>query len=245
MTAPSPIDLAEIEARAKRQVGLKLHGEWLRGSTGAEKITWPNPMPLGGFAVIATAEAIDDEWVGGKPWLCWAENDGEAIRITHTAWLRQPDDPKAQMIQPEEVLALLARLRASEEEKNEDGDNASWTILAVVGNRIDERWRDEFREWYKPSEWLGLHRAVASFVAMKFEARLSQAVQEAVERERERILASDTFHEAIKAAFLEGGNCALEDFNLGTTPEKVETATQDYIRVALPNIAAAIRSKGE
>jgi len=43
-------------------------------------------------------------------------------------------------------------------------DNAAHVILHMV---LDEVQCDEFLTWYKPQEWIGMHRAVATFIRIK------------------------------------------------------------------------------
>jgi hypothetical protein len=47
---------------------------------------------------------------------------------------------------------------------HEATENAAHVILHMV---LEENDCDEFLTWYKPDEWLGRHRAVATFIRIK------------------------------------------------------------------------------
>jgi len=51
-------------------------------------------------------------------------------------------------------------------------ENAAMVILATV---VTDQERDEFLAWYKPEQWLGIHRAVAAFISTKYAARAPQS----------------------------------------------------------------------
>jgi hypothetical protein len=51
---------------------------------------------------------------------------------------------------------------------HEATENAANVILHMV---LDEEDCDEFLTWYKPDQWLGPHRAVATFIRIKLRRR--------------------------------------------------------------------------
>lgn len=88
---------------------------------------------------------------------------------------------------PAEVEKTVARLKASQPAQDMTADeateNAAIVILThVLGGDI----LDEFWAWYKPEQWLGIHRAVAAFLITK-----SQPAQEPVIRRTDERFVSD------------------------------------------------------
>lgn len=117
-------ELEQIRAHVEDQRKWKIHGEWLPGCTGASNIQWPpgdpNSWPLA-FPVVCWSEAVDDESVGAQAkFIGWAERGEHSTRITHTFWIRSPDDPKAQPLHAdasrllEHIASLTRKLEAQE-----------------------------------------------------------------------------------------------------------------------------------
>jgi len=115
-------ELEQIRAHVEDQRKWKIHGEWLPGCTGASNIQWPpgdpNSWPLA-FPVVCWSEAVDDESVGAQAkFIGWAERGEHSTRITHTFWIRSPDDPKAQPLHAdasrllEHIASLTRKLEA-------------------------------------------------------------------------------------------------------------------------------------
>jgi hypothetical protein len=49
-----------------------------------------------------------------------------------------------------------------------DRSNIGYLIVATIANNLDQHtWEDEWREFYKPENWFGSHRAAAAFLTEK------------------------------------------------------------------------------
>jgi hypothetical protein len=92
---------------------------------------------------------------------------------------------------------IVVNLAAHEIEKIEavyftpDQELGDWcTHLTFIqnasGGEDDAPWPDEFMDWYKPSEWLGVHRAACVFIAKKLRGERDAAVLAMAEAERIR-----------------------------------------------------------
>ncbi len=120
-----------------------------------------------------------------------------------------------------DALADIRRLADALEAARADGDNDGWFILDALSAGIDEKWHDEFRDWYVPSAWLGVHRAVVAFLERKFSAARAE--------EREA------------CARVADAHCSDES---AATPDGIWAATRIQARdQAAQQIAAAIRNR--
>lgn len=75
-----------------------------------------------------------------------------------------------------EAEVEIKALAAPDPDDPDDADIIGHMLVDTVSNRVNEgAWHDEFREWYKPGEWLGSHRGAASFLGGKFDALRERA----------------------------------------------------------------------
>lgn len=54
-------------------------------------------------------------------------------------------------------------------------DGVGFVIVTIAGqcqrSEKGDEWHEQFRQWYKPHQWIGSHRAAAVFLGMKLRTR--------------------------------------------------------------------------
>lgn len=102
------------------------------------------------------------------------------------------------------LLAETQRADEAEAELERRGPDASDLSLVRITGRDD--WHDEYVEWYKPEQWMGEHRAMATFIGMKLR-EIEQRVAE-LEQENARaalsFLAREDVRDALHVLYVEG-----------------------------------------
>lgn len=69
------------------------------------------------------------------------------------------------------VESIDTRLQNIESMLGAEGDTIGFSVVMIAGQcvkpEMGDVWQEEFRQWYKPKEWLGSHRAAGVFLGMK------------------------------------------------------------------------------